>query len=198
MRSARAPASLLSAGVAAWVAVVGCAPGTAGPVASPLPPAGNLAVVLEGKLQFPYSPGAVDIAVDGALVSHGEAKVVAVPAGEHVVRVVARVDYRCGLFGPSSTVELRAAWVLRLGAGGGRVDLTLRAQDHPSLGFAERLSVRAKPSGAAAFADAVYTVWSQTLVTDDRCGFEREMEPLPPGQGSPQGAPHWSGASFRK
>ena len=160
----------------AWVSLAGCAQrsmtfGEAGGVA-PLPPAGNLAVVLEGKLHFPYSPHAVDIALDGKLVSHGEATVLAVPAGEHVVRVIAKVDYRCGLFGPSSTVELRAAWVLRVGEGGGRVDLMLRSQDTPSLGFAERVSVRAKPSGAAAFADAVYTVWSQTLVTDDRCGVD--------------------------
>ncbi len=194
------PFALIFAG--AWVSLAGCAqrPTTFGGAGAAeggpgaLPPAGNLAVVLEGKLHFPYSPHAVDIALDGKLVSHGEATVLAVPAGEHVVRVIATVDYRCGLLGPSSTVELRAAWVLRVGEGGGRVDLMLRSQDSPALGFAERLSVRAKPSGAAAFADAVYTVWSQTLVTDDRCG----IDPLDRDDAPPATTPLWLGPAIHR
>jgi len=154
------------------VVAAGCHP--AQPPKAPRGDPGDLEVVVENHLSWPYRVTEVVVALDGALLyrRRGEpglrtqaARLPRLPAGAHTVQLLARVDYTSGSVSDPCALTLRASDTFSLGARAARVTLDLYASG-PNDSFTDRVRLDVRREGTFASGE----VAAASPPSEPRCG----------------------------
>jgi hypothetical protein len=128
------------------------------PATAPVGDPGDLEVVVENHLGWPYRVTEVVVALDGALLyrRRGEpgprtraARLPRLPPGDHTVLLLARVGYSSGSVSDACELTLRGSQTFSLGPRAARVTLDLYASG-PNESFTDRVRLDVRREGTFA------------------------------------------------